>query len=308
MPVHRQYVRAASKLISPRPDIIHAHFSYPGGIAGIRLSHLWKMPVVLTLHGDDVNVHPIQYPRLHRALLSSVTQANTVIAVSEALAERTASLTGRRPEVAPIGINLQLFAPTCSQQEARCALGLPREGWIVLHLGRLVEEKGIRNLLTAMSALRESKCHGLFVGLGPLAATVRATPGCSVVGVQPNERVPLFLRAADVFVLPSYSEGMPTVLVEAGAAGLPVIATAVGGIPELLHDERGWVVPPKDTVALGEAMRTVLRHPAEAARRAERLRKYVQDHYDVRTNAERLMSAYRNCITNFERLTPVSPA
>jgi teichuronic acid biosynthesis glycosyltransferase TuaC len=297
MPVHRQYLRAARRIIKTKPDIIHAHFAYPGGVAGIHLARRWNVPVVLTLHGDDVNVHPGQYPRLARALRFGVSHADNVIAVSEALADRTARLTGRRPIVAPLGINPRVFAPTPDRLEARRALGLPADRWIILHLGRLVEEKGIRDLLKAITLLNALKSLGLFVGAGPLADAVRSAPGCSVVGVQPNERVSLFMRAADVFVLPSYSEGMPTVLVEAGATGLPVVATAVGGIPELLAGERGWIVPARDANALAGAMRAVLGNPAEGAARAERLRRLVLDKYDVRKNAEHLLSMYESLIS-----------
>lgn len=293
MPVHWQYVRAAHKTLSAPPDIIHAHFAYPGGVAGVELARRWNIPLVLTLHGDDVNVHPARYPRLRRALVAGATQADLVIAVSEALAGRTAELTGCRPMVAPIGVNLDVFAPRLSRQEARHALGLPAEAKVILHLGRLVEEKGIVDLLTALATFPNDRCLGLFVGQGPLATVVRATPGCTVAGVQPNERVPLYMLAADLFVLPSYSEGMPTVLIEAGAIGLPVVATAVGGIPELLTGGRGWLVPPKNSAALAEAMRSALSTPGEATRRALRLRQFVQDKYNVQRNAHHLLAMYQ---------------
>ncbi len=295
MPVHRQYVRAAAGAVEP-PDIIHAHFAYPGGVAGVQLAARWNVPLVLTLHGDDVHVHPEKYGRLRRALLYGVTNADMVVAVSEALADRTAQLTRRRPTVAPIGINLGVFTPSCTQAEARRTLGLPADRWIVLHLGRLVEEKGIRDLLAALTTMNAFGGLGVFVGQGPLTDAVRAAPGCMVTGVQPNERVPLFLRAADVFVLPSYSEGMPTVLVEAGAAGLPVVATAVGGIPELLGRDRGLLVPPRDARALAAAMLEVQRDPAGAKARAAHLKARVLDVYDVGRNASALMSSYADLI------------
>lgn len=296
MPVHRQYCRAAMANTGLVPDVIHAHFAYPGGVAGVQLGRSWNVPVVLTLHGDDVNVHPRKYSRLRRALQYGVGHADVVIGVSGALADRTRELTGRRPLVAPIGVNLNLFAAAGSRPEARDALGLSRDGTVILHLGRLVPEKGISELLCALDMLDTPSCLGVFVGQGPMARTVAQCRNCRLFGVQPNERVPLFLRAADVIVLPSYSEGMPTILIEAGAARLPVVATAVGGIPELLAGNRGWVVPPRNAVALAEAMRAVLRLPAEADARAARLRQHVLETYDVRRNAEALLSVYRDAI------------
>ncbi len=93
-------------------------------------------------------------------------------------------------------------------------------------------------------------------------------------------------------MLPSFSEGMPTVLVEAGAAGLPVVASDVGGIRELLGDGRGSIVPAGDRPALVRAIDSVLSGEAEAAERANRLREYVARNYDADENARRTLGIY----------------
>lgn len=296
MPVHWQYVRAA-KMLGAKPDIIHAHFSYPGGVAGMMLARQWNIPFVVTLHGDEVNVFAERYLRFRHALLSVVENADLTIAVSGALADRTEHIVGKRPTVAPIGINLRLFSPSVTKSDARRILGLPQDKFVILNLGRLVQEKGVSELVKAVGPLGQSKCLTLFVGLGPLASSIRGESGTEVIGVQPNERVPLFLRAADVFILPSYSEGMPTVLVEAGAVGVPVIATTVGGIPELLDKERGWLIPPKDPKALECALKEVMSNPGEAARRAARLQDYVKQGYDVLSCARWLKTVYAGCLS-----------
>jgi teichuronic acid biosynthesis glycosyltransferase TuaC len=111
--------------------------------------------------------------------------------------------------------------------------------------------------------------------------------------VQANEQVPLFMRAADMQALPSYSEGMPTVLVEAGAAGLPVISTGVGGIPELLAGGRGYLIPAKSVEALRGAIKRVLTSPGEAAGYAERLGAIVRTRYDAWKNAQDLLELFQ---------------
>ncbi len=297
MPVHWQYMRLAEREMKIRPDVIHAHFAYPGGVAGVLLARRWGVPVVVTLHGDDVHTHPMRYPRLRRALMYGSTHADEVIGVSEALADCARGLTGRRPRVAPIGINMNVFAGAGNRAEARRALGLEPGKKILLHLGRLVPEKGISDLLLTLDALRDPACLSLFVGAGPMAGLVGSRSDCRVLGVQPNERVPLFLQAADLIVLPSHSEGMPTVLIEAGAAGLPVVATGVGGIPELLGGGRGWLVPPRDVKALAVAIRSVLNNPAEAAARSERLKAYVLERYDVNRNARALLTLFETLVS-----------
>ena len=101
------------------------------------------------------------------------------------------------------------------------------------------------------------------------------------------------MAAADVLVLPSYSEGLPTVLVEAGSIGVPVIASAVGGIPELLAGGRGAVLPNVSVGAVTGALTAFLATRASAQEAAYRLQAHVHEGYDVDRNAERLAARYR---------------
>jgi teichuronic acid biosynthesis glycosyltransferase TuaC len=101
------------------------------------------------------------------------------------------------------------------------------------------------------------------------------------------------MSAADVLVLPSYSEGLPTVLVEAGSLRLPVIASSVGGIPELLGGDRGTMLDEISAGSIAAALRGFADHRPEAGRAAERLRDLVLDDYDVDRNAARLAECYR---------------
>jgi teichuronic acid biosynthesis glycosyltransferase TuaC len=100
------------------------------------------------------------------------------------------------------------------------------------------------------------------------------------------------MAAANLFVLPSYSEGMPTVLVEAAAARLPVASTPVGGIPQLLGSDRGLLFPPRSPTAVAGAIAAVLDDPAGARARAARLLAFVREEYDVDHNARSLVGLY----------------
>jgi teichuronic acid biosynthesis glycosyltransferase TuaC len=311
MPDHLIIRNKVMRMDVQKPDLIHAHFSFPLGLSAVHLSRLWGVPNVLTLHGSDVNVYPNINRMTYRRFCTAVTGSSSVLAVSDALAERTKEMTGVRPMVKPVGVNLQSYRSLPSKREARLNLGLPQDAYLVLYIGYLIETKGIRELLQALQGIRdsaelshdtkESSVVGVFVGGGELQDEVKGTAHIISAGVQPNTRVPLYLAAADVLVLPSYREGLPTVLVEAGAAGTPIIATNVGGIPELLGEDRGCLVAVKSVQELQQAIQSIRQNKAEAADRAQRLRDHVYEHYDSDANADRLIEVYESLITNVPR-------
>jgi teichuronic acid biosynthesis glycosyltransferase TuaC len=192
----------------------------------------------------------------------------------------------------PIGIRLSHFENAPSRESARRSIGLPVDSPVVAYVGKVARNKGISEFLEAMQRLAREGTQGIVVGEGPLRLEAEGVRAIRCYGTQPNERIPLYMAAADVLVLPSYSEGLPTVLVEAGAVGIPVIATSVGGIPELLGSDRGVLIPPRSSDALVEAIRAALTDRRTAAERTERLRRYVIELYDADRNALRLLELY----------------
>jgi teichuronic acid biosynthesis glycosyltransferase TuaC len=291
------FARATMKVLSAKPDILHAHFAYPPGLAAARLARRLGIPTVLTLHGSDVNVLPERSRRNAARFRRAAGSADALIAVSTALADRAEALTGRRPDVLPIGIPLQRFRNPPSREEARKTLGLQPEARVVAYVGQLARAKGIREFLESMRRLAAHGVEGIVVGDGRERREAQGVQSVRCYGAQPNDRVPLFMAAADALVLPSYSEGLPTVLVEAGAVGTPVIATGVGGIPELLGNGRGFLVPVGSVEALVEAIGRVLADRQSAAARAARLKRHVQEAYDADRNAARLLSLYRELLS-----------
>ena len=223
---------------------------------------------MLTLHGSDVNSYPFVNRLTRSRFVGAVRGAGRVLAVSSALADRTEQIAGRRPEVLPIGIDLRLFGASPGGEPVRTGLGIPDDKRVVLFVGDLFVAKGVRELLLALRTLREENVIGVFVGDGSLRGEVQACPGAIWKGSIPNHDLVKYYSMADVFVLPSYSEGLPTVVVEAGAVGLPVIATGVGGISELLGDARGLIIPSCNAGAIAACIRTVLADKIQSTRRA----------------------------------------
>lgn len=273
-------------------DLIHGHYSYPQGLAAVHLGRASGKPVVITLHGDDASTYPDSGPQAMRRFKAAIAGADRVLAVSEQLIEKTFELTGRRPQMAPIGVDLRPYANLPSRVDARRRLGVDPEKYVVLFVGYLEERKGVEELVAAMTLpeLRDSLC--LVVGDGPLKRLLAEGSNLRCEGRQPNEKVLDYLSAADVLALPSRQEGTPTVLVEAGAADLPVVASAVGGTPDLLADSRGLLIPPRDAHALAAALVAVRTDRSAAAQRSARLRRFIQEHYDVDATAQKLADDY----------------
>ena len=251
---------------------------------------------MLTFHGGDLNVWPDDNPHRLPDLRAAVRDASLVIAVSAALAERLEAISGVKAMVLPLGSDHRSLAALARpRDEARRTLGLVDDRIVVLFVGNLLPSKGIRELVDALLSAGDPFL-GLFVGDGPELGYGRDDPRAALrlryEGARPHSEIPGYMSAADVLVLPSHREGLPTVLVEAGSLGLPVIASAVGGIPALLRDDRGSVLRDVTARSIGEALVTFETRQPDARAAAARLRRYVLAEHDVDTNAGRLLERY----------------
>jgi teichuronic acid biosynthesis glycosyltransferase TuaC len=248
------------------PDIIFNYFIYPDGYAAIRIARALKIPAVLTAVGSDLNSMP---DRLIRMITrSTLRSADFVTTVSQDLC-KTAGLLGADPARCRARLNgcdTSIFHPT-DRAEARKELALDPDADILVYAGRLDVRKGLIELIEAISRLTVTRpnlrCY--LIGDGPdkapiLSAISRLNIGKSVTIIHscPTWRVAIWMNAANLVTLPSYNEGCPNVVIEALACGRPVVATLVGGIPELMDYQVGRLVPPKDVSALTHALEEVL--------------------------------------------------
>ncbi|QDT17151.1 glycosyltransferase [Alienimonas californiensis] len=183
----------------------------------------------------------------------------------------------------PNGVDAERWADAAPAD--RAALRLPPHGPVLLFAGRLDVQKDPDTLLEAFARLDRRDAHLLIAGDGPLAERVRLWAATNLAGERVRtlgrrDDLPALMRLADAFVLPSRWEGTPNVLLEAAAAGVPIVATAVDGTAEVFtHKETARLVPVGDTAALAEELRWTLDHPADAAAMAERARAVVlQNH------------------------------
>jgi teichuronic acid biosynthesis glycosyltransferase TuaC len=251
-------------------DVVLGSWAYPDGFAAVVAARLLGVPSVVKLHGSDINVMA-KLPGPRRQIAWALSRAARVVAVSRALADEVAALGVPRDQITVVmnGVDAALFHLR-DRAAARSELGLP-SGPLALYVGNLKPEKGVLDLVRAWDSVARTvpDARLALVGGGPLKATLEAQlpPRASLVGPRPLAEIPTWMAACDILVLPSHIEGMPNVVLEALACGRRVVATSVGGVPDLItNDTLGALVPPQQPDALAAALTQALRtrYAAEA--------------------------------------------
>jgi glycosyltransferase involved in cell wall biosynthesis len=273
------YLRTALPLVRARLraehyDIVHLFFSLPTG-AMLPFLGLRDTPVIVSLRGSDVpGYDPCQRTlrRAHKALRPLTRwiwrRASRVVAVCESLG-RLALRTepGLRYSVIPNGVDLARFRPSArrrsrSPRKVRC-----------LAVARLVERKGLADLIQAIASLERGRYELEIVGSGPdeqglkdLAELLGVSREVIFAGSVDRAVIPGRYRDADIFTLAPWDDAFGNVFAEALASGLPIVGSTVGGIPELVeHGKNGFLVPPREPKALAAAIRHLADHPAVRA-------------------------------------------
>lgn len=265
-----------------RPDILHSHGYRTDVIDALYLRR--RMPIVTTVHGftgGDLRNRVYQWVQCR-----AYRRFDAVVAVSRPLVRQ---LEGR------IDSRCLHHLPNAhsrdeevlSRASARATLGLSSDDFVVGWIGRLSPEKGPDVLVEALrTSEMPGNVHTVFLGDGPLSMTLQkraahSSPAqrISWMGCVPNAG--RLLRAFDVIVLSSRTEGTPMVLLEAMAAGTPIIATRVGGVPDLLPGQTALLISPESPSELRDAIREVHADPAGAMSRAEAARRRLDAEYQA---------------------------
>jgi glycosyltransferase involved in cell wall biosynthesis len=285
-------VRLALRLARERVDIVHTH-NPQALIYGALAGRLVGARVVHTKHG--INPDRTRRLWLRRAAARLV---DAYVVVTPALARiATHECDPDRVHVVANGIDMSVFAPRPDVRNAsRRELGLPEDAWVVGTVGRLAPEKDQATLVKAVAPLLGEGRYLVIVGDGPerdaLHAVIRdanVDRYVRMTGVRSD--VARLLSAFDAFALPSRTEGLPLVLLEAMASELPVVASSVGGIPDLVAaGVTGVLVPPSDVPALRAALLMLAGNPAFAHKMGRAARQQVLARHSVDVMAK----AYRH--------------
>jgi glycosyltransferase involved in cell wall biosynthesis len=289
-------LRTAGRLLErERFDVVHAHWLIPNGPISARAASRHRVPFVVSLHGSDMAVAE-RVRLLGRVARRTLAKASAVTAPSEDLLERAERLGAKgRLELLPYGVDPDALTAAPEAVDARRAeLGLGQDAVVVAGIGRFIAVKGFAYLVDAFAQARASdpSLHLLLIGDGDLRGELEArvqsldiTGDVTFTGMADRNVLPSLLGLADIVAVPSIRynglvDGLPNVALEAMGVRKPLVATRVGGLPEVVRDdETGLLVEEKDVPALASAilrlagdpqLRARLGTSAEAEIRAER--------------------------------------
>jgi glycosyltransferase involved in cell wall biosynthesis len=305
--------RVRELLRQVKPDVVHTHqigaLFYAGPAA-----RLEKVPVVVhTEHTNNVAMSATLNKKIRTRLLWGLAGsfADRFCCVSDEIAEAVrayGTVAHQKVSVVPNGVDTAAFASTEDRDSLRRSLGIPRDVPVIGTVGRLNEVKSQDLLIRGFAniATVNSMPHLLLVGDGPefqrlrqLAADLGISDRVHFTGYQ--ARPDRFLHLMDIFALTSRREGMPLAILEAWAAGRPIIASRVGGVPGIVTEgHTGMLFDSGDEAALTHAMTHILANPLEARRLGEAGRDYVRSRYDLRVMADSYEQHYRGLHHGFQ--------
>jgi len=289
-------LRLAALFRRHKVDVVHTHNRLPlmyaavaGKLSGARVVH--------TRHGPGRGT-----PRQRWLMRGAGYAIDALVAVSPALAALARTLRecdDAKLKVIENGVDVVAFGGALGERAAaRAENGIPPDAWVVGSVGRLAREKNYPLLVRAAAPSLGPDARLVLVGDGAEAATIRAEVEARAVGpfvslAGTRHDVPRWMAMMDVFALSSRMEGLPLVALEAMAAGLPVVATAVGGLPELLeHGVTGFLVPPDDETAFARQLAALRADRALARAVGERARVHVRARYSHDAMVSRYLKLY----------------
>ena len=281
-----------------KPDIVHVQ-SIGIGIPAFLSKKILKKPYIVWGRGSDIYL-PDKFTKSISKLV--LKNADAVIALTEDMKREIKKIYGRDIFVIPNGIDLNKFN-NLSKETLRKRLEIKEDEKIITFVGTLRIVKGVKYLIKAMKIIKQKSpdTKMMLVGDGEereelesLVEELGLKERVKFIGRVQNEEIPQYMVASDVFVLPSLSEGFPVTVLEAMASGVPMIATNVGGLPEIIKDgENGFLVEPKNPEEIAEKVLLLLEDD-KLRERISRNNKKKAKGYSWDSAVEKLEEVYQN--------------
>jgi len=279
------------------PDVVHVQGLLPAGVLALGA----RRPFVVTAHGSETYALVWRRRGLQSLARHVIERAGALAAVSGFVAANLDRLGARTVRVIYNGADEMIFEPR-SRAASRARLHVSADRPVLAFAANVVREKGVFELLDALERLTPMAPVLLVAGAGEAQEAVSQRARARGLDVRMFGRLDQpeladVLAACDTFVLPSYAEGLPAAICEAMMMGRAVVASAVGGIPEILASGRGMVVPSKDPPALAFALRSILEDAALRRECEQRARTFAVEHLTWRRNALAYETLYQEVLT-----------
>jgi glycosyltransferase involved in cell wall biosynthesis len=256
------------------PDIVHSQM-IGMGVPALAAKKLFGLPYIVWGRGSDVHLSGKSVKFILRPVLKN---ADAVIALTENMKKNMGGFCNRDIFVIPNGIDLDRFN-NLSKKDLRSGLQLGQDAKIITFIGRLHPVKGVTFLIKAMKLIKNEEPNTKLIIIGDgsekerlkeIARELNLEPSVIFLQQVPNQSIPKYTVASDVFVLPSLSEGFPLTILEAMASGLPVVSTRVGGLSEIITEgENGFLVEPGKPEQLAEKILFFLKNDEARAKVSE---------------------------------------
>lgn len=287
-------VRLAATLVSLKPDVVHTHNPSPMLYAVPIAKGLGVHAIVHTKHG--ANIYGSRSLRAAQAIARLTTSFVACSKGTAVTARNKERVPPRRLRVIPNGIPLGDFDPMRSARvRMRESLGLPQDAFVIGTVGRLAPEKAQSLLIAAAAPLFARGAHVVLLGEGPERPALEAlakehAPHVHLLGIRTD--VSDVLSTFDVFALTSTTEGLPLVIPEAMAAGLPVVATAVGGVPDIVPPTVGVLAHSGDREGLSAAFERLFADAGERRAMGEAASAYARAEFSIESMTDRYLELY----------------
>jgi len=280
-----------------KPDILHAHYLTSYGLLGVLSGY---HPLIVSIWGTDVLVSP-KRNYLYRSITEyALSKADYLVATSNALQDAAMGYTplGKKVSVVPLGVDLSLFDPRPRSEK--------EDGVVIGAMKELKPGCGMEHLIQAVALIRTEfpKAELVIAGDGKCYKALKREADrlglkdtvCFMGRLQHRE-VPEFLAGLDAFVMPAMSEGFGVGILEASAMGVSVVASRVGGTPEVVLDgATGYLVPPGDPKALAEKIAHLIRNRQLRSRMGQAGREFVRSHYRWEESLAKMENLYLSCL------------
>jgi len=295
------------RLIRIHPDVIHAHEILTPATLGLYAKIILRRPLLVKVlrGGARGDIYKLKRRPMWKSYLRRLTrQVDAFLVISQEIGEELSALNVPPEKLVflPNGVDVVRFTPISEERKEilRTELSLPLRAILVVYAGRLVPEKNVDTLLKVWEYVRP-KCPSaqlLILGEGEERARLEAmqVEGTHFTG-RVDDAVP-YLQTADLFVLPSSTEGLSNSMLEAMSVGLPVIATSVGGAPDVIqHRVSGWLIPPDDLDSLLHGLETLLEDNALRFTLGSNARQRVLSDFSLDSVARRLAALYQQVLS-----------